>query len=91
VAAAQQVSTQPNSTTIAQAPTTVQGVSRFWQLDLQDKQRWSYSKQENITDFSPFHYCISESASLPGFSIIATANGFHPMMLYSNKVIVRLC
>jgi hypothetical protein len=69
------------------------GISRFWQLDLNsDKdQHWSYSKQENITDFSAFHYCISEAPSLPGFYKIAAANGFHPRMLYSNIVRCSPC
>jgi hypothetical protein len=62
------------------------GVSRFWQLDLTPGQHWSYSKQENITDFSSFNYCLSETPSIPGFSVIATANGFHPAMLYSAAV-----
>jgi hypothetical protein len=62
------------------------GISRFWQLDLKSNSHWSYSKEENLSEFSSFHYCISESSSLPGFSVIATANGFHPMMLVSNAV-----
>ncbi len=68
-----------------------QGISRFWQLDLKSDQHWSYSKQENITEFSNFHYCISETPSLPGFSVIATANGFQPSMLFFNAVRVPFC
>ena len=68
----------------------LKGVSRFWQRDLESDQHWKYSKQENITDFSSFHYCISETPTLPGFSVIATANGFQPAMLFSNNVSTRL-
>lgn len=62
------------------------GISRFWQLDLKSDQYWSYSKQENITEYSSFDYCVNEVPTLPGFSVIATANGFHPAMLYSTIV-----
>jgi hypothetical protein len=68
----------------------LKGVSRFWQRDLESNQHWKYSKQENITDFSSFHYCISETPTLSGFSVIATANGFHPAMFFSNYVSTRL-
>jgi hypothetical protein len=62
------------------------GISRFWQLDRKSDQYWSYSKQENITEYSSFDYCVGEAPTLPGFSVIATANGFHPAMLYSALV-----
>jgi hypothetical protein len=67
----------------------LKGVSRFWQRDLEAGQLWKYSKQENITDFTSFHYCISETPALAGFSVIATANGFHPAMFFSNYVSSR--
>lgn len=49
------------------------GISRF--LELPDSE-WSYSKEENLADFSNFDFLISENTTAREFQVIWSEPGF---------------
>jgi len=48
------------------------GVSHFGE----ENSHWSYSKEENRTDFSPFTHLVTETPNRTGFAVIHTEEGF---------------
>jgi hypothetical protein len=54
------------------------GVSRFTELSSAD---WTYSKEENLTDFSRFDYLLTEKPNIDGFEVVDKELGYDGIAL----------